>query len=97
MKKYLVVIEKARNNYSAFTPDIPGCITVGNTVEKTIEYMKEAIELAIEAGMDHSMNIPEPKGLLHHIKAGIFDKNEIADEYYIAQVEVPIPQPHHFT
>ena len=95
MKRYLVVIEKADHNYSAFSPDIPGCITVGDTIEETIEHMKEAMELAIEAGMEDGIPVPEPKGLLHHIQDGIFDENEIAEEYYIAQVEVDMPQLSH--
>ncbi|MDQ3683004.1 MAG: type II toxin-antitoxin system HicB family antitoxin, partial [Bacteroidota bacterium] len=35
LQKYLVVIEKAEHNYSAFSPDLLGCITAGNTVEET--------------------------------------------------------------
>ena len=48
MEKYLVIVEKADNNYSAFSPDLPGCIIVGKTIEKTISSMKEAIELYLE-------------------------------------------------
>jgi len=46
--KYVVIVEKARGNYSAYSPDIPGCVTTGATVEETIENMKEAIEFHFE-------------------------------------------------
>lgn len=92
MKKYLVVIEKADHNYSAFSPDVPGCTTLGDTIEDTLANMKEAIEFSFEYDMDKGENIPLPKGLQYHINAGIFNENEIAEEYYIAQIAVNIPQ-----
>jgi predicted RNase H-like HicB family nuclease len=90
MEKYLVVIEKAENNYSAFCPDLPGCITVGDTVEETITHIKEAIALYMEAIADHGELIPIPKGLRYHVDHGIFNDKEIGEEYYIAQVEIDL-------
>jgi len=92
MEKYLVVIEKAANNYSAFSPDLPGCITVGDTIEETIAFIKEAIELHLEGVAEEGENIPFSKGLRYYIEQGIFDENQIAEEYYIAQVEVHLPK-----
>jgi predicted RNase H-like HicB family nuclease len=89
MPKYLVVIEKAEANYSAFSPDLPGCITVGDTIEETIHNMKEAIELYLEASTDP---IPAPKGLRYHIDSGIFNENQISEEFYIAQIEIHSPK-----
>lgn len=92
MEKYLVVIEKADNNYSAFSPDLPGCITVGTTIDETISFIKEAIELHLEGIAEEGEAIPPSKGLRYHIEKGIFDEGEIAEEYYIAQVEVHLPR-----
>ncbi|HEY9341854.1 MAG TPA: type II toxin-antitoxin system HicB family antitoxin [Hanamia sp.] len=92
MKKYLVVIEKADSNYSAFSPDISGCITVGDTIEETLTNMKEAIELSLEYDLDKGNDIPVPKGLLFHINAGIFDEKEIGENYFITQVEIKSPE-----
>jgi predicted RNase H-like HicB family nuclease len=92
MQKYLVVIEKAENNYSAFSPDLPGCITVGDRVEETIIHIKEAIELYLEAVTGQGENIPVPKGLRYHIDEGIFNDQEIGEEFYIVQVEVNLPK-----
>lgn len=86
---YLIVIEKAETNYSAFSPDLPGCITVGDTIEGIISNMKEAIELYLEASPGPA---PIPKGLRYHIDHGIFNENEIAEEYFIAQVEIHSPK-----
>jgi len=42
--RYAVVIERAGNNYSAYVPDLPGCVTTGRTVEETAVEIREAIE-----------------------------------------------------
>ena len=60
MKEYTVIYEWAGENYSAYVPDLPGCIACGGTVEETEELMKEAIELYIEALRDDGRPVPEP-------------------------------------
>lgn len=44
MFRYPVIIEKANGNYSAYCPDLPGCIATGKTVEETLTQIKEAIQ-----------------------------------------------------
>ncbi|MDD1629944.1 MAG: type II toxin-antitoxin system HicB family antitoxin, partial [Methylococcaceae bacterium] len=46
--RYAVVVEKAENNYSAYVPDLPGCIATGYTVEEAEREIREAIEFHIE-------------------------------------------------
>ena len=46
--RYAIVVEKAANNYSAYVPDLPGCIATGYTVEETEREIREAIEFHIE-------------------------------------------------
>lgn len=60
MKEYTVIYEWAGENYSAYVPDLPGCVACGDTVEETEELMKGAIELYIEALRDDGQPIPEP-------------------------------------
>jgi predicted RNase H-like HicB family nuclease len=48
VKKYLIIIEPTQTGFSAYSPDLPGCITVGDTVEQTREHMQEAIDLYME-------------------------------------------------
>ena len=60
MKEYTVIYEWAGSNYSAYVPDLPGCVACGDTLEETEELMKEAIELYIETLRDDGQTIPEP-------------------------------------
>lgn len=47
MNRFRIVIEKAGTNYSAYSPDLPGCIATGATREETEERMREAIEMHV--------------------------------------------------
>ncbi len=60
MHEYTIIIEKAENNYSAYCPDLPGCIATGFTKEETIKRIKEAIEFHIEGLKKEKLDIPEP-------------------------------------
>jgi len=60
MKEYTVIYEWAGNNYSAYVPDLPGCIACGDTLEETQQLVKEAIELYIEALREDGKPVPEP-------------------------------------
>lgn len=46
--RVLVVLEKASHNYSAYAPDVPGCIATGKTVEETLQFMQEALQAHLE-------------------------------------------------
>jgi predicted RNase H-like HicB family nuclease len=58
--RYAVVIEKAADNYSAYVPDLPGCISTGRTVEETEQNIREAIALHIEGMREEGEVIPSP-------------------------------------
>ena len=61
MMRYAIVIEKAPDsNYSAYVPDLPGCITTGQTIEEVERLMQEAIEFHIEGLREDGLPIPEP-------------------------------------
>jgi predicted RNase H-like HicB family nuclease len=60
MKEYYVIFEWAGNTYSAYVPDLPGCISTGKTLEETEINIKEAIELYIDTLKQDSRSIPEP-------------------------------------
>lgn len=59
MKEYYVIFEWAGNNYSAYVPDLPGCISTGKTLEETEANIKEAIELYIDVLKEDNLPIPE--------------------------------------
>ena len=55
------VIEWAGTNYSAYVPDLPGCMTTGATVEETIASMREAITGHLAVMRDYGDSVPEPR------------------------------------
>ena len=60
MYRYVVIVEKAEGNYSAYCPDLPGCVATGKTVEETVERMKEAIKFHLDGLKRERMSIPKP-------------------------------------
>lgn len=62
--QYLVVVEKADTNYSAYAPDVPGCAATGDTIEGTIERMREALRVHLEAIMRDHEPLPHPYSVL---------------------------------
>ncbi|MGD0281982.1 MAG: type II toxin-antitoxin system HicB family antitoxin [Dissulfurispiraceae bacterium] len=58
MHRFLIEIEKAENNYSAYSPDLPGCIAMGATREDTEQNMHEAIKMHVEGMIEDKLPIP---------------------------------------
>jgi predicted RNase H-like HicB family nuclease len=58
--KYVVVIEKAEGNYSAYVPDLPGCVATGDSEAETEEQIRQAIEFHIEGLKLDGLPVPEP-------------------------------------
>ena len=86
--KYLVIIEKGKNNYSAYSPDVSGCVTTGKTVEETLEMMKEALEFHFEGMIEDGEEIPKPKGLNFYLE----QTGEISSDDILAHIEVEMPE-----
>jgi predicted RNase H-like HicB family nuclease len=63
MRKYAAVIERGPNNYSAYVPDLPGCVTTGKTIEEIKTNIREAIELHLEGLMEDGTPVPEPSSV----------------------------------
>jgi predicted RNase H-like HicB family nuclease len=60
MSRYLIVVEKAEKNYSAYAPDLPGCVATGNTREEAEANMRDAIEMHVNGLIEDHASIPEP-------------------------------------
>ena len=58
---YAVVIENAGENYSAYVPDLPGCVAVGDTIEETEAEIRDAIQFHIEGLKEDGLPIPTPQ------------------------------------
>ncbi|HET6246940.1 MAG TPA: type II toxin-antitoxin system HicB family antitoxin [Tepidisphaeraceae bacterium] len=62
--RYAVVIEKATKNYSAYLPDVPGCVAAGKTVEETLSLLREAVAMHFDAMNRDGETIPDPDSLV---------------------------------
>lgn len=58
--RYPIVIEKAEGNYGAYSPDVPGCGTVGDTIEEVKQNLREALEFHFEGLLEEGLPIPKP-------------------------------------
>ena len=65
--RFAIVIEKGANNYGAYVPDLPGCITTGSTVEEVKQNMVEAIELHLYGMREEQDSIPAPESLAEYV------------------------------
>lgn len=68
MKRYAIVIEKAPSNYSAYVPDLPGCVATGATVEETESLLRQAIELHLEGMREDGLPIPQPTSVVEYLQ-----------------------------
>jgi predicted RNase H-like HicB family nuclease len=60
MKRYLIVIEQTNTGFSAYSPDLEGCVATGTTRKRVEERMREAIEFHLEGMKEEGHQIPEP-------------------------------------
>ena len=68
MKRYAIVIERAKANYSGYVPDLPGCVATGDTKEETEIMLREAIELHLEGMRADGIEIPEPSSSVEYVE-----------------------------
>ncbi len=65
--RYAIVIERAQNNYSAYVPDLPGCVATGATVQETEAQIREAIEFHIAGLREDGVPIPQPSSRVDYV------------------------------
>jgi len=65
--RYAIVIEKAENNYSAYVPDLPGCVATGATVEEVEGQIREAIEFHLDGLREDGVVIPQPASRVEYV------------------------------
>ena len=66
--QYAVVIESGPNNYSAYVPDLPGCVAAGETREEALELIREAIEFHIEGLREDGASVPQPTSRVDYVE-----------------------------
>jgi predicted RNase H-like HicB family nuclease len=65
--RYAIVIEKAEGNYSAYVPDLPGCVAAGATVAEVESQIREAIAFHVEGMREDGLPIPAPSSQVEYI------------------------------
>ena len=66
--RYAIVIEKAESNYSAYVPDLPGCVATGATVEETESQIREAIAFHLDGMREDGIAIPQPASRVEYVE-----------------------------
>jgi predicted RNase H-like HicB family nuclease len=87
--EFFIVVERAGANFSSYSPDIRGCVGIGDTIEETVESMKQSIEIALEECLKNDFPLPEPKGMAHHIQSKQF---EFEANAFFTTIYVEVPQ-----
>jgi predicted RNase H-like HicB family nuclease len=67
MYRFLVVIERANGNYSAYSPDLPGCVATGATRKEAERNMHEAIELHVKGLLDDNLPVPDSNSFAEYV------------------------------
>jgi predicted RNase H-like HicB family nuclease len=67
--RYAVVIERARENYAAYVPDLPGCVSTGETLEEVEQNIREAMQFHIDGLKQDGVPVPEPSAVCEYIEA----------------------------
>ncbi len=83
MEKYLIVVEKSKTGYSAYSPDVLGCIATGKTLEKTIEQMRSALALHLQSMTEDDEELPKPRGIASYLDAVSSSEGE---EYFLTHI-----------
>ena len=69
--RYAIVIERAGSNYSAYVPDLPGCVAAGATQREVEALLREAIELHISGMRQDNLPIPEPSSQVEYLEVEV--------------------------
>jgi len=69
--RYPVIIERARNNYSAYSLDLPGCVATGATIKETLSRMRTAIKFHLEGLKKEGSAIQEPSTKVKYLEISI--------------------------
>jgi predicted RNase H-like HicB family nuclease len=67
--RYAIVIEKANDNYSAYVPDLPGCVATGATISEVESEIREAIRFHIDGLKEDGEVVPAPTSIAEYVEA----------------------------
>jgi predicted RNase H-like HicB family nuclease len=67
-KRYAIVVEKAKANYSAYVPDLPGCVATGATVREAERRLRAAIEVHVRGLREDGLPVPKPSSRVDYVE-----------------------------
>jgi predicted RNase H-like HicB family nuclease len=67
MYRFLIVVEKADENYAAYSPDLPGCVATGRTGDQATRNMHKAIELHVRGLLEDKLAVPRPRSFAEYV------------------------------
>jgi len=67
VRRFLIVIEEAKGNFSAFSPDLPGCVATGKTRHEVEQNMDEALQFHVQGLMDDDLPVPTPTASAEYV------------------------------
>jgi predicted RNase H-like HicB family nuclease len=73
MRRFLIIIEQGNHNFSAYVPDLPGCIATGKTVEEVKANMREAIRMHLQGMIEDHEPIPASQTMAEYVDITITD------------------------
>jgi predicted RNase H-like HicB family nuclease len=89
-REYLVVYERGATNWSAFSPDVPGCGSLGDSVEEVRASMREALELYLNESVKAGEPLPEATATTVDFEE--FDPDHETKQYVVEWLPVTLPQ-----
>ena len=93
-REYLVVYERGASNWSAFSPDVPGCGSLGDELEDTRSSMREALEVYLAESAKAGEPIPEATAT--KVDFNEFDPGHETKQYFVEWLSVTLPHSHSF-
>lgn len=69
--RYLVILERTKTGFSAFSPDLPGCIATGTTREETEKNMRDAIAFHVEGMHQEGLELPQPHSSSTYLEVSV--------------------------
>lgn len=68
MRRYAIVVEKAKSSYAGYVPDLPGCVATGKTVKETERRIQEAIEIHVQGLRDDGLPVPRQLSVVDYVE-----------------------------
>ncbi|MCX6027727.1 MAG: type II toxin-antitoxin system HicB family antitoxin [Chloroflexi bacterium] len=72
MYRFLIVVEKASGNYSAYSPDLPGCVATGKTREQVTQNMYDAIDMHVRGLIEDKLQVPKSRSFAEYVAVPAF-------------------------